>query len=281
MVNLSQSYQQLRAGNVLGTQEILRLASFVRSKPVHYISTYAVNASPENLGQTKILEGPASCSCQSLATGYWRSKWVAEQLIDEARARGLIVSVYRLGNVTGDSKSGVSNTGDLLHTLMLSCHYLGCAPGVDHNITIDVTPVDFVAQAIVELSQRPPSWGKTFHLMNPEPLELEQLTEWLQMKNLALDHVPFEQWQAGFLKLADLISSEALAFMTESWLMSETDNPVPIAFRLRFDCHQAVEHLAGSHVSCPRPDDALLSCYLQHLRDTGVMDLVKRESVVA
>ncbi len=38
-VNLMDAYGRLRAVNVLGVQEILRLAAHGRTKPVHYVST--------------------------------------------------------------------------------------------------------------------------------------------------------------------------------------------------------------------------------------------------
>src|SRR5262249_17249187 len=42
VVNLIYPYSQLRAANVGGTREILRLATKVRPKPMHYVSTFMV-----------------------------------------------------------------------------------------------------------------------------------------------------------------------------------------------------------------------------------------------
>ncbi len=42
MVNFVYPYQAHKASNVLGTQEVLRLASQVKLKPVHFVSTLSI-----------------------------------------------------------------------------------------------------------------------------------------------------------------------------------------------------------------------------------------------
>jgi nucleoside-diphosphate-sugar epimerase len=42
---------------------------------------------------------------------------------------------------------------------------------------INLVPVDYVVGAICELSKRPEAQGKTFHLTNPHPITLAQLTD--------------------------------------------------------------------------------------------------------
>jgi len=41
-INLVYPYSVVKAANVLGTQEILRLASQIKVKPVHFMSTLSV-----------------------------------------------------------------------------------------------------------------------------------------------------------------------------------------------------------------------------------------------
>lgn len=68
-----------------------------------------------------------------------------EKLAQEARKRGIPVTIYRPGHITGHSITGASNTNDLLHTLVVICLRLGAAPLRD--VEIDVSPVDYVAKA--------------------------------------------------------------------------------------------------------------------------------------
>ena len=80
LVNFTYPYQALKAANVLGTQEVLRLASQIKVKPVHFISTTTifseVSSESEMISENTISEHP-----EGLHTGYSQSKWVAEQLI--------------------------------------------------------------------------------------------------------------------------------------------------------------------------------------------------------
>jgi len=68
-----------------------------------------------------------------------QSKWVAEKLVTTARERGIPVSIYRLGRMSGHSKTGVSNTDDFMHRVLRGCIQLKSAP--DANMMVDMTPV--------------------------------------------------------------------------------------------------------------------------------------------
>lgn len=55
-----------------------------------------------------------------------QSKWIAELILLKARdERGLPITIFRPGYVTGDSKTGVMNTDDYLVRLLKGCLQLG------------------------------------------------------------------------------------------------------------------------------------------------------------
>ncbi len=280
VVSLLSTYEQLRGANVLGTQEILRLAVTGKLSPVHFVSTYAVYTAPENIGCGVITEDDPLPSGQSLGTGYWRSKSVAERLIQAGRQRGIPISIYRPGNVTGHSQTGVSNTGDFLHTLILSWLYLRSAPVIDQEIAIDVTPVDFVAEAIVELSRQPKLLGSNFHLMNSHPLELETLYRWMQASDLPVERVSFDQWRDEFLKLSEVAPTDMLGLLSQFLTTTGTDDPIPVAFQMRFDSRNTAAGLAGTGVQCPAVSDSLLERYLGFLRKVGFVELAEARATV-
>ncbi|MGG8687940.1 SDR family oxidoreductase [Streptomyces lividans] len=90
-------------------EEVLRLAARHRTVPVHYVSTVGVfdgGAEPGVPLRVTDPTGPA----ESLPSGYLRSKWVAEQVIEVARDRGLPVSVYRVDVISGDRVNGACQT---------------------------------------------------------------------------------------------------------------------------------------------------------------------------
>jgi len=172
-VNLIYPYVALRAANVLGTQEILRLASQIKVTPVHYISTLDVFQSPAYSEMKVILESDALAHCEGLSDGYAQSKWVAEKLVMTARDRGIPVCIYRLGTITGHSQTGVSQTNDLICRMIKGFIQLGSAP--DLALMMTLTPVDYVSRALIHLSRQKTSLGKAFHLLNPHPLHMSKL----------------------------------------------------------------------------------------------------------
>src|SRR5262249_15113526 len=80
-INILASYEALKPVNVLGAETILRLASTVRSKAVHFISTFAVFVSPFYLKRASIPEQDALEYWEGLPSGYVQSKWVSERLM--------------------------------------------------------------------------------------------------------------------------------------------------------------------------------------------------------
>ncbi|MEO1592741.1 MAG: thioester reductase domain-containing protein, partial [Cyanobacteria bacterium J06632_22] len=111
-------YAQLRAANVFGTREIIRLACQGRTKPLHYTSTLSVLPPRPLPGRRDIYEQDNLQDYPVPVGGYNRSKWVAEQLVAQARDRNLPITIYRPGPISGDSQTGAFNRSDFLYRLM-------------------------------------------------------------------------------------------------------------------------------------------------------------------
>ena len=77
IVHVFMPYTELRTANVCGTIEILKLACLANAR-VNYISTIAVEDANNH-------------------TGYAESKRVSEKLMEQARERGLKVTIFRPG----------------------------------------------------------------------------------------------------------------------------------------------------------------------------------------
>ena len=97
LVNFAYPYRNpsLRASNVLGTQEVLRLAALGTRKPFHHVSTTAVFGSSNYPSGTVVREETKPVHTTGFGNGYSQTKWVAEKLVRIARNRGLPVSIYR------------------------------------------------------------------------------------------------------------------------------------------------------------------------------------------
>ncbi|XP_046369445.2 glycine betaine reductase ATRR-like isoform X1 [Haliotis rufescens] len=195
IVNLAYPYSALHGPNVLGTANIILFACTGKVKPIHYISTDAVF--PNGLAGCSE-EDDASSYHDDLEDGYSQSKWVAEQLVKKAGKRGLPVTIYRLGNLSGDRLTGQWNPQDFTLLVLQACTKLGLAPEVNWNM--EMTPVDFASKVIVKITQNPSSvMGKTFHVINTQPIKARWVFERMQGNGFSLKFVPFSEWRDAVL----------------------------------------------------------------------------------
>jgi amino acid adenylation domain-containing protein/thioester reductase-like protein len=259
MVHYLMPYASLRASNVLGTEEVLRLAALGGPTPIHHVSSLAVFGSPG----VDVKEGtPLECA-KKLGAGYAQSKWVAEKLAEKARQAGLPVAVYRVGRITGHTMSGVSNASDLFVGVLEACAELGAAPDLD--ILVDMVPVDFASASLVHLARRPESIGGTFHIGHPRPIAWRDLVDRLSAFGCPLRVLPFEVWTRAVKRLAlGHRGGKALLFVAS---LSKSD--FEEALGARYDCTATIARLQGSAVVPPPIDERLLDASFAYLARTG------------
>lgn len=171
-VNLVYPYQRLRAVNVLGTREVIRLAATGPgpARPVHHLSTLAIfpgaGTVPDEHTFPPVQDVPDD--------GYGQTKWVAEALLLDARRRyGLPVSLYRMGDVMPHTRTGVfSHGGSLAEFLLDASVELGVT--LETGALSDFTPVDNVSRFIAA-AVHGNLLGETFHVVQQEPARLDDL----------------------------------------------------------------------------------------------------------
>ena len=249
-VNWLQPYQELKAANVKGTEEVLRLAARHRTARVHYVSTTGVFAQKGGPKATAADTGPA----EQLPTGYQQSKWVAEQIVREAQRRGLPVTIYRVDTVCGSQVSGVCQTNDFVWRSLKGCLQAKAVPA-QAKALFTIAPVDYVSAAIIGLSKQP---GRTtYHLYNPAPVSLKKLVDRLKHHGYDLEEIPREQWHDRVRGDPDNAANALLDVFTE---VTEAEE-LPITY----DVTDTVE--AG--FPCPEITDDLLDTCIRFFERTG------------
>ncbi|WP_338804170.1 amino acid adenylation domain-containing protein [Xenorhabdus griffiniae] len=190
LVNFVYPYSALKATNVGGTQTVFELACTTRLKNVHYVST--VDTLLATHMPRPFLENDSPLkSAVGVPAGYTGSKWVAEGVANLARQRGIPVSIFRPGLILGHTETGASQSIDYLLVALRGFLPMGIVP--DYPRIFDIVPVDYVAAAIVHISQQPQSRGKFFHLFNPDPVSIRQFCDWIQDFGYKFKIVPFEE----------------------------------------------------------------------------------------
>lgn len=195
-VNLVYPYAALRAANVGGTREILRLASKAGAT-VQYVSTNGVLPPSGEKGWAESTMLDVEDVPTKLLDGYGQTKWVAEQLVLKAGQRGLPVKIHRCGTISGHSLTGSANAWDLLTALLVESVRLGYAPDVA-GWRAEMTPVDFVSKSIIHLATQTDSAADqtVFHLGDPNPVNTSSVFENLKELGYPTESLPWEEWVA-------------------------------------------------------------------------------------
>jgi phthiocerol/phenolphthiocerol synthesis type-I polyketide synthase E len=259
-VHFTLPYESLKASNVAGTHEVLRLAVSERLKLLHFVSTTAVfPASNSGL----IGEDAVPGDINTLSTGYAQSKWIAEHLINTARARGIPIAVYRPGAVTGDTRTGICRVDDAVWRLLKSCVQLGSAPIT--NECISSAPVDYVSRALVAISLQSDVEGKNFHLTAPESIPWRSMFAAMRELGYALGELSYAEWRAALLSAS---SDQENALFP---LIHLLDPAAPVQEQ-QFDCRNTRQALAHSDIACAPLDAALLRQYVDYFVSIGFLD---------
>ncbi len=271
-VNLVYPYIGLRGTNVVGTREVLRLAVFTKTIPVHHISTLDIFQSSEYKNNKLILETDDLLSGGGYLDGYSQSKWVAEKLVMAARSRGLPVCIYRLGMITGHSQTGAFQPTNLISRLIKGLIQMGSAP--EWELNMNLAPVDYVAKAIANLSRRSDSYGKTFHLQSPYVLSINQLAADINSLGYPIATIPREQWQQ---ELVNIPIDNALRPMVCLFTKKVVDTQqifieiTALASSQLFDCRNTEWGLAGTDITCSPINASVLKAYLSYFMGCGFL----------
>lgn len=216
-VNHILNYENLRISNVESTIELLKMASTHSPKMLNYISTTSLETVTRHPEQLEHMGG------------YIQSKWASEKILLNASQHGFDVRIFRAGNITGHSQTGISVV-DNNHAMSLvkCCIQLGITP--DWIFPVEMMPVDLLSRAIVKLSLLKKANRMIWSLNNIQDLSWKNYMDYLNQLGFNIRTVPFIEWQAALKTVDEDTPLFAFkAFYTElspEDVMRSEENPV-------------------------------------------------------
>jgi NAD(P)-dependent dehydrogenase (short-subunit alcohol dehydrogenase family) len=170
--DLEASEASNRAANVDGTRHVVELANAVGAVRLHHVSSIAVaggkwkgDFSEEMFEEKQELEHP-----------YYATKFESEKIV--RKESKVPFRVYRPGIVIGHSETGEADRIDgpyyafkILQRLRASLPSWMPLVGPE-GWPLNLVPVDFVAKAIDHIGHKSGLDGRTFHIVDPDPLSL-------------------------------------------------------------------------------------------------------------
>lgn len=270
-VSFAYPYPMLRQANVVGTQEIIRLAAEERIKPIHYISTLAVFQHDPQAWDGAMTEDALPLLTPASELGYIQSKRVAEHLMIAARARGIPASIYRIGRIAGHSRTGACNLKDFLSLVIKGCIQLQQAPASSWDEYL--LPVDSTVRSILALAHQPGCLGQTFHLFNPVPTTFDMIVACIQAQGYPIQRIPFEEWRDQVMRSAAAGFGNALTPLqpllnaipsTDEWGRQLT---LP-----RVDAEKTLKILQKQGIRYPIVDADIMQRYLTYGIQSGFLE---------
>jgi thioester reductase-like protein len=268
-VNYLFNYDRMRDANVIGTNEVLRLAFEGRPKEFNYVSTTFVFgwAVKSVLWETDFNE-----NMDLLDFGYSQTKWVAEQVVADARSKGLSTRIFRPALVS-PSVTGGGNNFDI--AVRLVAFMVNHGIGVDALNQVSFVPADIVANNIVAISTTPGTENKTYHVVRDDYANMLDITGLItkatgrQFEIFSIsDFVP---------ELIRRCRKEDLLFPLLDFLVGSVDNISAMEFK-RYDnsCYQTARDASEWGKADPTLEDTV-NGILKFMHRKGIISVAARE----
>ncbi len=268
-VNYLLNYDRMRDANVLGTNEVLRLAFEGRPKSFNYVSTTFIFgwAVKKVLYETDFNE-----NMELLDFGYSQSKWVSEQVVMDARRRGITTRIFRPALVS-PSITGGGNNFDI--AVRLVAFMVNHGIGVDALNQVSFVPADITANNIVAIATTAGTANRNYHVTRDDYANMLDITRLItkatgrQFEVFSLpDFVP---------ELIRRCRKDDLLFPLLDFLVGSVDNISAMEFK-RYDssCYQAARDASA----WGKPDPSLeetVNGILRFMQRKGIISVATRE----
>ncbi|MCP4179880.1 MAG: amino acid adenylation domain-containing protein [bacterium] len=204
-VNHIYNYETLRMVNVNSTFELIKMASISKLKKINFISTYDVS-----------YLSPKMIKFKPNINGYIQTKYISERLLQLAIKSKIPTTIFRPGNITGDSINSISNYSiNNFYLLLKGCIQLGYAPAWKHE-TVDILPVNIISNLIIELGRKDLSLDKTYNLDNDHKIKWIDYISLIRKKfEYSINLIPIQQWKN---KLKNIDEKNSLFHLKDYYL---------------------------------------------------------------
>ncbi|PNY28233.1 Hybrid Polyketide synthase-nonribosomal peptide synthetase [Tolypocladium capitatum] len=297
-VSLLKTYSALKRLNVAPIFDIIRLSGIgSQLSDIHYLSTWSVvhlqtwSASKRTREDYVVDEEDSTHFTPPTEdeSGYFKTRWVAENLLVKAAQRGFPVSITRSSAVTAAAQgTGVLDPCDeFAMRIVVSMIESGMVPQIGRpdqpSFAVDVIPVDWLASSFFALTSRKEALSysapstlyttpQIYHVTNPRPLRLKDLPQIiadLRPGQRRAKLVPLEDW-LGRMETAG--GKDAAAQLVRRAVIKQNLSTGSVMFSL--DSKRTMDILdalsPGVMGNCPAVDAELLNGLWKRMQWTEV-----------
>lgn len=265
--------------NIEGTKQVLNFAATQRLKRYHHISSAYVVGNEVSHGD---FNNDDVNDLNGFNNAYEKTKYIGELLVRKyASLFQLPAAIYRPSIIVGHSRTGYTKCfkgmysfAKALYLVSKSSRY-ACNESFrifgDGRVTVNLVPIDYVADSIVAIAKDEKNIGKTFQIINPNPPALHELNAKIAhaLGMRAPEIVPF--------------NSQFTLSPLERFYLSRTRPYLPYVHnRFRFDSGSTHDAVGETGIVCPRMGQRLVSVLIDFaVRNNWGDRAEKRETVFA
>ena len=265
LVNYTLDYASMRAANVNGTKEVVRLAESGRSKVLNHISTtFVFGWSTQHV----LTEMDRNDGMELLDFGYSQSKWVAEQVVFHGITRGVSARVFRPALIAPSVQGGGENFDITIRLLAFMLKH-GISTSAANQVSF--SPADLVANNIVAISNLPDTIGQTFHVTRDEYASMKDVTDALGL--LTGRHFEYYPLHDFVPLVIDRCDRDDLLFPLLNFLVRSQDNITAMEFK-RYDSTGYQQARARAHGAAADPPlEDVVAGIVRFMERRGILPL--------
>lgn len=254
--------EQFAKTNIAGTLALIGLAK-ESAKPVrfHHISTLGI---PEDLALSgqweEVVRERTLRPDLKVENLYTNSKMEAEKALMHAASEGLQVNIYRAGNLSCHSESGLFQRNidsNSFYRMLKAMLLLGKAPNVQWEV--DFTPIDYAGKSIVALALQPADAGRLYHICNPETIAYAKWVDLIRQYGYPIELLEPEAYAAWLFDASVPKNAEGVKLAIAQL---EGDGAKDSGYR--YGCESTSAALRVLGITCAAPDSRFMGNMLDH-----------------
>lgn len=190
--------------NIQGTQNIINICKKYNSV-LCYLSSLSVSGNylvKQDNRDKEFTEDNLYIGQRYQDNVYVYSKFECEKLIYNEIKNGLKASVYRIGIVSGRATDGLMQQNISENAFYNRIKAIVDLKNISQNMfdqSVEFTPVDLLAQALVKLVQIPESINKVYHLYNDELFSIKDVLQALSLLDININVLSSKEFD-GLIK---------------------------------------------------------------------------------
>ncbi|RIB03646.1 male sterility protein [Gigaspora rosea] len=262
--------------NIAGTVHLLMLAreAYTHHQNVHFNFTSSISTIVRSKTNVKEDELPHDIS-NAVLNGYGLSKFITENVCAEwSRKVGFKLDIHRVGQVCGDSVTGVWNTREHISLMIKGAQIMKIMPD-SYFLNVDWIPVDVASQSIVDISLSAPfvngDYVRVNHILNPKQVTWNEFLKSLQQSGIDFKIVSNKEWLNTLLNTPEYQNVDknpvaALSGFFEKAMSESLEKHEPLFETLK----SSSRSLALSN--CQKIDVKLIKLYVNHWKNISFLD---------